>query len=124
MNYNNLFFKSLITKSKLLLISYSQYLKSSILWVLHQVFFLLSFIIFLYCISYFGVLKFTHIQSNQNICYFLTKRYMGVILNIGTLLDHDVVIEEFAHLSVGVKVAGGQTIAAHSFLEVGTCILH
>lgn len=48
----------------------------------------------------------------------------GVILNIGTLLDHDVVIEEFAHLSVGVKVAGGQTIAAHSFLEVGTCILH
>ena len=48
----------------------------------------------------------------------------GVILNIGTLLDHDVVIEAFAHLSVGVKVAGGQTIAAHSFLEVGTCILH
>ena len=48
----------------------------------------------------------------------------GVILNIGTLLDHDVVIEQFAHLSVGVKVAGGQTIAAHSFLEVGTCILH
>ena len=48
----------------------------------------------------------------------------GVILNIGTLLDHDVVIEEFAHLSVGVKVSGGQTIAAHSFLEVGTCILH
>lgn len=46
----------------------------------------------------------------------------GVILNIGTLLDHDVVIETFAHLSVGVKVAGGQSIAAHSFLEVGTCI--
>lgn len=48
----------------------------------------------------------------------------GVILNIGTLLDHDVVIEQFAHLSVGVKVAGGQTITAHSFLEVGTCIAH
>lgn len=48
----------------------------------------------------------------------------GVILNIGTLLDHDVNIEAFAHLSVGVKVASGKIIAAHSFLEVGTCIPH
>ena len=48
----------------------------------------------------------------------------GVILNIGTLLDHDVVIEEFAHLSVGVKVAGGQIVTALSFLDVGTCIPH
>ena len=48
----------------------------------------------------------------------------GVILNIGTLLDHDVVIEALSHLSVGVKVAGGKTITASSFLEVGTIIGH
>lgn len=48
----------------------------------------------------------------------------GVILNIGTLLDHDVKIEPFAHLSVGVKVAAGKTITASSFLEVGTIIGH
>jgi sugar O-acyltransferase (sialic acid O-acetyltransferase NeuD family) len=48
----------------------------------------------------------------------------GVILNIGTLLDHDVMIEAFSHLSVGVKVAGGQIIPLSSFLEVGTSIGH
>lgn len=48
----------------------------------------------------------------------------GVILNIGTLLDHDVMIEAFSHLSVGVKVAGGQIIPPYSFLEVGTSIGH
>ena len=48
----------------------------------------------------------------------------GVILNIGTLLDHDVVIEAFSHLSVGVKVAGGKTITASSFLGIGTIICH
>ena len=48
----------------------------------------------------------------------------GVILNIGTLLDHDVIIEAFSHLSVGVKVAGGKTITASSFLGIGTIISH
>ncbi|TCB59678.1 acetyltransferase [Acinetobacter terrae] len=48
----------------------------------------------------------------------------GVILNIGTLLDHNVIIEAFSHLSVGVKVAGGKRIVQNSFLEVGTCIPH
>lgn len=48
----------------------------------------------------------------------------GVILNIGTLLDHDVIIEDFCHLSVGVKVAGGKRISQQTFLEVGTIISH
>lgn len=48
----------------------------------------------------------------------------GVILNIGTLLDHDVMIEVFSHLSVGVKVAGGQIIPPRSFLKVGTSVGH
>lgn len=48
----------------------------------------------------------------------------GVILNMGTLLDHDVFVDEYAHLSVGVKVAGGKEISQYSFLEVGTIIPH
>lgn len=48
----------------------------------------------------------------------------GVILNIGTLLDHDVMIQHFSHLSVGVKVAGGQIIPPRSFLKVGTSVGH
>lgn len=48
----------------------------------------------------------------------------GVILNIGTLLDHDVIIERFSHLSVGVKVVGGQIIPPCSFLELGTSVGH
>ena len=48
----------------------------------------------------------------------------GAILNIGTLLDHDVLVDEYAHLSVGVKVAGGKKISQYSFLEVGTIITH
>lgn len=48
----------------------------------------------------------------------------GAILNMGTLLDHDVIIEAFSHLSVGVKVAGGKTITASSFLGIGTIIGH
>lgn len=48
----------------------------------------------------------------------------GVILNIGTLLDHDVAVEHFAHLSVGVKVASNNIIRASTFLEVGSIIEH
>lgn len=48
----------------------------------------------------------------------------GVILNIGALLDHDVMIESFSHLSVGVKVAGGNIVSSYSFFEVGHFIAH
>ncbi|WP_180168104.1 acetyltransferase [Acinetobacter sp. YH12035] len=48
----------------------------------------------------------------------------GVILNIGTLLDHDVIVGNFAHLSVGVKVASNNIIPASTFLEVGSIMEH
>ena len=48
----------------------------------------------------------------------------GAILNMGTLLDHDVVVEQFVHLSVGVKVASNNIIPTFSFLEVGSIIEH
>lgn len=53
-----------------------------------------------------------------------TEIQEGVILNIGTLLDHDVKVESFAHLSVGVKVAGGQIITQYSYLPAGTIVGH
>lgn len=46
----------------------------------------------------------------------------GVILNIGSLLDHDVVVGHYSHLSVGVKVVGGQCIKPHTYFNIGTCI--
>lgn len=48
----------------------------------------------------------------------------GVILNIGTLLDHDVIVGNFAHLSVGVKIASNNIIPASTFLEVGSIMEH
>ncbi len=57
------------------------------------------------------------IGTNKIIKYF-------VILNIVNLLDNDVMIEVFSHLSVGVKVAGGQIIPPRSFLKVGTSVGH
>lgn len=48
----------------------------------------------------------------------------GVILNVGTLIDHDVSIESFSHLSVGVKIASGKVIKQYSYLDVGTIVGH
>ena len=46
----------------------------------------------------------------------------GCILNSGVLLDHDVKIGQYAHLSLGVKVAGGKEVQPFSFLEIGRLI--
>lgn len=48
----------------------------------------------------------------------------GVILNIGVLLDHDVRVKEYAHLSVGVKCAGGLVVQGDSFWKTGSIITH
>ncbi|MEB6625869.1 acetyltransferase [Acinetobacter pittii] len=48
----------------------------------------------------------------------------GVIVNMGTAIDHDVEIGQFAHLSVGVKVGGGKKIDSFSFVPAGSIIAH
>ncbi|MCH2072673.1 acetyltransferase [Acinetobacter pittii] len=48
----------------------------------------------------------------------------GVIMNMGTAIDHDVTIGQFAHLSVGVKVTGGKSIAAFEFIPAGSIFAH
>ncbi|MFV5376758.1 acetyltransferase [Acinetobacter calcoaceticus] len=48
----------------------------------------------------------------------------GVIVNMGTAIDHDVTIGQFAHLSVGVKVTGGKSLAAFEFVPAGSIFAH
>lgn len=48
----------------------------------------------------------------------------GVIVNMGTAIDHDVKIGQFAHLSVGVKVGGEKKIDSFSFIPAGGIIAY
>lgn len=44
----------------------------------------------------------------------------GVIGNAGAIIDHDAVLADFAHLGVGVKLAGGVTVGRRAWLQAGT----
>jgi len=46
----------------------------------------------------------------------------GVILNTRCSLDHDVHVGAFAHVAVGVSVAGGVTIGQRALLGVGSSV--
>lgn len=48
----------------------------------------------------------------------------GVIVNMGSSVDHDCHIGMFAHLSVGVKITGNKTVDSLNFLEAGSVITH
>jgi len=43
----------------------------------------------------------------------------GVIINAGTILDHDVVAEDYTHLSIGCRIASGVHIGRSSTLYAG-----
>ena len=47
----------------------------------------------------------------------------GVILNTRCSIDHDVRIGAFAHVAVGVSVAGGVTIGSRALLGVGASVV-
>jgi|GEM_PF-1827876 len=53
-----------------------------------------------------------------------TVIHQDVTLNIGSLIDRDIVIEEFIHLNAGKKVVSNNVVPLYSFLEVGTTIRH
>lgn len=44
-----------------------------------------------------------------------------VIVNANATVDHDAKMGDFAHLGVGVQVAGGVEIGARAWLQVGCC---
>lgn len=45
----------------------------------------------------------------------------GVIVNAGAIVDHDASLDEFAHLGVGVQLAGGVKVKARAWLQAGCC---
>lgn len=45
----------------------------------------------------------------------------GVIVNANATADHDVVLGDFAHLGVGVQLAGGVVIEDRAWLQAGSC---
>lgn len=46
----------------------------------------------------------------------------GVILNTSATVDHDCVVDEFAHLSVGVHTGGGCRVGRSSFVGIGAVL--
>lgn len=47
----------------------------------------------------------------------------GAILNTRCSIDHDVYIGPYAHVAVGVAVAGGVTVGERAMLGVGSCVV-
>ena len=43
----------------------------------------------------------------------------GCIVNANATVDHDAVLEDFAHLGVGVQLAGGVVVGRGAWLQAG-----
>jgi acetyltransferase EpsM len=46
-----------------------------------------------------------------------------VILNTSCSVDHDCVVEDFAHLAPGVRLAGNVHVGEGALLGVGSCVI-
>lgn len=46
-----------------------------------------------------------------------------VILNTGCTIDHDGMVEDFAHVAPGASVAGGVTVGEGVLLGIGACVV-
>lgn len=49
-----------------------------------------------------------------------TKLGAGTIVNSHSTVDHDSILGDFAHLGVGVHLAGSAVIGKSAFLQAGT----
>ena len=47
----------------------------------------------------------------------------GVILNSSCVIEHECIVGEFSHISVGAKCAGNVSVGARCFLGVNSCVL-
>lgn len=50
-----------------------------------------------------------------------TKLALGSLINANATIDHDCVLHEYAHIGVGVQLAGGVHIGPSAWLQAGTC---
>ena len=46
---------------------------------------------------------------------------IGAIINANATVDHDAILGDFAHLGVGVQIAGGVRVGARAWLQAGCC---
>lgn len=46
---------------------------------------------------------------------------LACIVNAGAIADHDVTLEDFVHLGVGVALSGGVRVGHHAWLQAGCC---
>jgi sugar O-acyltransferase (sialic acid O-acetyltransferase NeuD family) len=47
----------------------------------------------------------------------------GVIVNTSSSIDHDCVVEDFAHVAPGCHLAGNVTVQQGAMLGIGTCVI-
>ncbi len=52
----------------------------------------------------------------------LSKIGKGVICNTGSIIEHDCVVENFAHIAPGAVLCGNVSIGANSFIGAGTVV--
>lgn len=50
-----------------------------------------------------------------------SKLGVGTIINANATVDHDAILGDYAHLGVGVQIAGGVLVGARSWLQAGCC---
>ncbi|AXP08393.1 UDP-N-acetylbacillosamine N-acetyltransferase [Campylobacter hepaticus] len=65
-----------------------------------------------------GILIMPYVVVNAK-----AKIERGVILNTASVIEHECVIGEFTHISVGAKCAGNVKIGKNCFLGINSCIL-
>ena len=65
-----------------------------------------------------GILVMPYVVINAK-----AKIEKGVILNTSSVIEHESVVGEFSHVSVGAKCGGNVKIGKNCFLGIGSCIL-
>ncbi|MBW1402353.1 acetyltransferase, partial [Campylobacter jejuni] len=65
-----------------------------------------------------GILIMPYVVINAK-----AKIEKGVILNTSSVIEHECVIGEFSHVSVGAKCAGNVKIGKNCFLGINSCVL-
>ncbi|HIF9959229.1 TPA: UDP-N-acetylbacillosamine N-acetyltransferase [Campylobacter coli] len=65
-----------------------------------------------------GILIMPYVVVNAK-----AKIEKGVILNTSSVIEHECVVGEFSHISVGAKCAGNVKIGKNCFLGISSCVL-
>ncbi|EAJ6871405.1 UDP-N-acetylbacillosamine N-acetyltransferase [Campylobacter coli] len=65
-----------------------------------------------------GILIMPYVVVNAK-----AKIEKGVILNTSSVIEHECVVGEFSHISVGAKCAGNVKIGKNCFLGINSCVL-